>query len=179
VHDETGSIEPGKRADITFLDLSDLRLQLVSAHVNQLTMLSNLIAQATNQMVSDVMINGEFFLRKRQVMTYAEEDLKKEYRELLERFAAHLGFQRSEPEIAPIPEDPQPAAPILPLTPLRPIVSEPAYGDSSNEPFDEGFRIVGTNGAPDAPPRKPDPEEKQKDPELPKTVRRVFGDEDI
>lgn len=180
VHDETGSIEPGKRADITFLDLSDLRLQLISPRVNQLTMLSNLIAQATSQMVTDVMINGEFFLRKRQVMTYAEEDLKKEYRELLERFASLAGARPAGPELAQTPEMTQVAAPILPLTPSRPVASEQVSGDRSSESFDEGFRIVGTNnGAPDAPPRKPGPEDKPKDRELSKEVRRVFGDEDI
>ncbi|HLA69216.1 MAG TPA: amidohydrolase family protein [Bacteroidota bacterium] len=178
VQDETGSIESGKKADIAFLDVSDLRLQLALLRGNQSTILSNLIAQATTQMVSDVMINGEFFLRKRQVMTYAEEDLKKEYREILERFALRSGMPLSEPGIRSIPEESKQATPILPLTTTRPAV-HPETGDLMNEPFDEGFRIVGTNGAPDAPPRKPDPEEKEKDRELPKTARRVFGDDDI
>ena len=171
VQDETGSIEPGKKADITFLDVSDLRLQFPLLRGNQSTVLSNLLAQATSQMVSDVMINGEFFLRKRQVMTYAEEDLKKEYREILEKFAVRTGVHLAPP-VLPVPVEPHQETPILPLLPTQPAV--PQSADLMNEPLDEGFRIVGAN---DAPPEKPEPEEKDRG--LPSTVRRVFGDDDI
>ena len=178
LQDETGSLEPGKRADITFLDVSDLRLQLSFLRGNRSTMLSNMIAQATTQMVSDVMINGEFFLRKRQVMTYAEEDLKKEHREILERFAALTGVPQNETGIRTTPEESQQVTPILPLTPAHAAVPQLSE-DMINEPFDEGFRIVGANEPPPSPSQRPEQEEKESESELPKTVRRIFGDDDI
>lgn len=180
MQDETGSLEPGKRADITFLDVSDLRLQLAFLHGHRSTMLSNLIAQATAQMVSDVMINGEFFLRKRQVMTYAEEDLKNEYRDILERFSSLTGIPLlNEKGIRPVSEEIQHATPILPLTTTLPAVQQQDSEDVMNEPFEEGFRIVGANEPTPPPVQRPEHEEKESDRELPKTVRRVFGDDDI
>ncbi len=176
MQDEIGSLEPGKRADITFLDVSDLRLQLPFLHTHRSTMLSNLIAQGTAQMISDVMINGEFFLRKRQVMTYAEEDLKKEYREILENLAGKTKVTPvREPEVQPTPEEPQQSTPILHLTSTQQQDSD----EADNEPFEEGFRIVGADDPPAPPPESPDVEEKENDRELPKSVRRVFGDDDI
>jgi hypothetical protein len=143
-------------------------------------MLSNLIAQATAQMVSDVMINGEFFLRKRQVMTYAEEDLKIEYREILERFSSRTGVPpMSEPGIRPASDEIQEATPILPLPTTLPAVQQQDSEDVMSEPFEEGFRIVGANEPTVPPAQNPEHEEKESDRELPKTVRRVFGDEDI
>lgn len=176
LQNESGSIEAGKRADITFLDVSDLRLQLAFKQGTPAAILTNLLAEATAQMVSDVMINGEFFLRKRQVMTYAEEDLKREYREILECLARHV--QAEEPATQPLDSVPKPA-PIIPLTPHRPAPPvEQIPGDDIGESFDEGFRIVGSNAAPETPPPKHEPEENEDDRELPKTVRRVFGEDD-
>ncbi len=185
VQDETGSIEAGKKADLTFLDVSDLRLQLPFHRGSQGPMLTNLLSQATAHMVSDVMINGEFFLRARQVMTYAEEDLRREYKDVVERLLARTGTTHHEAQA--LPEEPAAGAAIFPLTRERPldVNPKPRSEDWVNEPSEEGFRIVsGVPSHQDSPEserkqeQEQEQEQEQSNRELPKTVRRVFGEDD-
>jgi hypothetical protein len=173
VQQDVGSVEGGKKADLTFLDMSDLRAALPAESGNITGLLERIILDAGARHVSDVMINGEFFLRKGQVMTYAEEDLKREYREAISRITERTGVKQEEtaPEIAMHTD-----TPILPLH--NPIPPPPVtVGDKH---FEEGFRIVGTTGSLQQSPRKKPERPKPTEPEdLPKPVRRVFGDEDF
>jgi len=166
VQDEIGSVEPGKKADLTFVDLSDLRLQL-PFHVDLNAGLRNLIQQCSSANVSDVMINGEFFVRRGQVMTYAEEDLKREHDQVIERIMSKLGAS-----IKPHEEEQQGSAPIIPLN------QSSVQDDESEDSFDEGFRVVGKTGSitESTPRRRNEGEERKSD--LPKNGRRVFGDDD-
>jgi hypothetical protein len=172
VQQDVGSVEGGKKADLTFLDVSDLRTALPTENGNITGLLERIILEAGARHVSDVMINGEFFLRKGQVMTYAEEDLKREYRDAISRITERTGVKQEEaaPETAARTE-----TPILPL--YNPIPTPPAGGEGH---FEEGFRIVGTTGSLQHSPRKEPERPKPTEPEdSPKPVRRVFGDEDF
>jgi 5-methylthioadenosine/S-adenosylhomocysteine deaminase len=178
MHHEVGSVEGGKKADLTFLDISDIRLAIPLKRGTINTVLRRILQEASSARVSDVMINGEFFIRKGQVMTYAEEDLKREYRASVERVAQKT---ESAPGESTAREFPQTETPIIPLPVERPAEHLKSSNENS-ESFEEGFRIIGKTGS--LPQRSPEPEkqreeEKNGDNELPKTVRKIFGDDDI
>ncbi|MEX2115720.1 MAG: amidohydrolase family protein [Bacteroidota bacterium] len=173
VQQDIGSVEGGKKADLTFLDVSDLRSALPLALGNITALLERVIQDAGARHVSDVMINGEFFLRKGQVMTYAEEDLKREYRDAVKRISEKTEIRQEEPAPETIAHSETPIIPLHNPQPQSPV-------SSGDEPFEEGFRIVGTTGSLQQRPRKEverakPPEEKDPPPE----VRRVFGEDDF
>ena len=189
VEQEVGSIEPGKKADFAFIDISDLRIHQVILENNPALMLRTLLDQVSARNVSDVMINGEFFVRKGQIMTYAEEDLKREYREMFDRLMKPVEPPAQDPA-APPSEN---AAPILHLVsgsagePREEPAEEPDFdaGDGEDEPFEEGFRIIGKTGSiseRSAPPPRPTPPpkpERREDSGEPKPSGRVFGEDDF
>ena len=185
VDHEVGSIEPGKKADFAFVDISDLRIHQVILQNNPAFMLRSLLDQVSARNVSDVMINGEFFVRKGQIMTYAEEDLKREYREMWEGLMKPVEAPAQEPAAT----SSETAAPILHLVsaPDDEPVEEPdnEAGDAGNEPFEEGFRIIGKTGSiseRSVPPPRPRPApgpEPREDSGEPKPSGRVFGEDDF
>lgn len=178
MHHHVGSVESGKKADLAFLDISDLRLSLPLAHGSANTVLRRILQEASSARVSDVMINGEFFIRKGQVMTYAEEDLKREYREVVEAIVKKMGPQ---PEESPAHAEVRVETPIIPLHGQRPMEPLAPLG-SENESFEEGFRIIGKTGS--LPPsgddsREVDRQDQTGNEDIPKTVRKIFGDDDF
>lgn len=174
VHQDVGSLEPGKKADLTFLDISDLRIALpVQTEAGTNALLQRIVDDASSRDVSDVMINGEFFLRKGQVMTYAEEDLKREFRDIVAAIAGKTGAGREAQATS------EPAVPETPIIPLHAVQPDQIAAGSQDE---EGFRIVGTTGSlqqggirrePEKPPTPPERTEP------PKPAKRVFGDDDF
>lgn len=173
VQQDVGSVEGGKKADLTFVDVSDLRSALPPRHENIAALLERILQDAGAHSVSDVMINGEFFLRKGQVMTYAEEDLKRDYRDSIKKI-----FEKTEVRQEGIgPESTlQDETPIIPLHSSLPQQAV-AGGDES---FEEGFRIVGTTGSLQQKPRKEiETAKPSDDTEPPSSVRRVFGEDDL
>lgn len=62
-HDEIGSLEPGKKADIVLVDLGEEKF------VPRLNLLANLVYQASAENVDTVIINGEMVMRERVVLT--------------------------------------------------------------------------------------------------------------
>ena len=75
---EIGTIEIGKKADLVFLDLSEFRMNSILADDDAERILDVVLQEATSLHVSDVMINGEFYVREGHVLTYSEEDLAEE-----------------------------------------------------------------------------------------------------
>ncbi len=171
VQQDVGSVEGGKKADLTFLDVSDLRSVLPHEYGNFTALLERIILDAGARHVSDVMINGEFFLRKGQVMTYAEEDLKREYREAVGRISEKTGIRQEEPAADAVARA---DTPIIPLHNPQPTAT------SGVEPFEEGFRIVGTTGSlPQHPIKEADRPKPAEEKDPPNPARRVFGDDDF
>ena len=82
---EIGTIEIGKKADIVFLDLSEFRMNFILADDNAERILDVVLQEAASQQVSEVMINGEFYVREGHILTYSEEDLAREGREIFNK----------------------------------------------------------------------------------------------
>jgi 5-methylthioadenosine/S-adenosylhomocysteine deaminase len=158
---ERGSLEVGKRADLAFVDVSDFRLSYMDNPLVLEDMLLSLLLDAGSSSVTDVMVGGEFFLRGGHIMTYAEEDLRREGAELMRSLA------RAAAE--PI------AGGAAPVYPLSPVPSNEAESESSHDNIDKGFRVVRRR---DEPSPTPDPKPvPKKDP--PRPTRRVFGEDDL
>ncbi len=71
---DLGSIEPGKRADLTILDLRTPRLMLTNTE----NAVSNIIYSADSSCVSDVVINGKIAKRDRKLVNYDPEKFRDE-----------------------------------------------------------------------------------------------------
>lgn len=65
--DEIGSLEPGKKADITLVDLSESKFTPIQ------NLPSNLVYQATGENVSTVIINGNVVMEDRELTTIDED----------------------------------------------------------------------------------------------------------
>jgi len=164
IHDSVGSLETNKKADLTFIDCSSPRFAGL-AHREPASALASTISEATYRDVSDVMINGEFFVREHHVMTYSEEDLAKESAELMNKIHHYVVEQKvpGAPGISKREESP------------KPFDGGEMQGDV------EGFRIVPKTFGKLSPDQKiiPLPVETHKKTELPNKAKRVFGDDDL
>ena len=166
---DIGSLEVGKKADITFVDGNDVRLQTFLESDNASSFLRFLLSTLSSHHVSDVMINGEFFVRENQIMTYSEEDLIKEGREMVSLFQKLSSSARAAS--APVGEK----APTLAFIPPAP------QEIGSLQSTDEGFRIVRKDEEAGSVKDKVLPLHPLKPPtvELPKSVKKSFGEEDL
>ncbi|MGB2869074.1 MAG: amidohydrolase family protein [Bacteroidota bacterium] len=166
---DVGSLEVGKKADITFVDAKDVRLQTFLESESPASVLRVLLSALSSHHVSDVMINGEFFVRENQVMTYSEEDLIKEGREMVSL------LMKLNPPVNPISLPTGERAHTLPFVPV------PSSESGPFQSADEGFRIVRKENSPSSLKDKLLPLHPLKPPtvELPKSVKKTFGEEDL
>jgi 5-methylthioadenosine/S-adenosylhomocysteine deaminase len=177
VEQETGSIETGKKADLVIVDVGDIRVQHLSRALPLRGSLSTLLQELTPYHVCDVMINGEFFVRRGEIMTYAEEDLRRETNDLIQRVTARVGeiVGHAAPDSAR-----RRSAPILPLVPKprHDEEIEPAEQPAEVPEESEGFNATEEREDESSTRAKPD-DQPPKSVELPKTVKRVFGEDDL
>jgi len=168
VDSDRGSLEAGKRADLAFIDASDFRLSYVDDSGAVDNTLMNLLLDAGSSAITDVMIGGEFYLRGGHIMTYAEEDLRREAAEVLQSLYRVAGEPIAEKAAAQ-----NPPARVFPLPPAAATVRERR---ASFEDGDEGFRVI-RRGIP--PPPAPSPAEPEtKPPPRAEPPRRVFGEDE-
>ena len=85
----TGSLEPGKFADMTAIDLSQIETQPVYHPLSQL------VYAATRSQVTDVWVAGRHVLKQRQLTTLDEEGLRARAREWGRRIAASDRYQNT------------------------------------------------------------------------------------
>ncbi len=82
----TGSIEPGKKADLVLLDLNKTNQSLLD---NEENLYSDIVYSAGKENVKDVMIEGEWVVRNGRSLIYDENKLvekgREELKKLLER----------------------------------------------------------------------------------------------
>jgi 5-methylthioadenosine/S-adenosylhomocysteine deaminase len=71
-----GSIQPGKKADLAIVDLNKLHFY---PRLNAQTILSHLVYSGSGNDVSDVMINGQWKMRGREVQQGNLGDLMREF----------------------------------------------------------------------------------------------------
>ena len=162
---EIGTIESGKKADLVFLNLSDFRLNSIFADDNAERLLDNVLQEAASQQISDVMINGEFYVREGHILTYSEEDLAKEGQVILKKL---LSFHEHKAAVLTTP------APILPFSELQKKENKSSADDM---PVDEGFRIIRKERIVPSPQVKDNVSHPTKK-DLPKNVKKIFGDDE-
>lgn len=134
---DIGSIEVGKKADLTFYSLGDLRLPPIPEDANAETLSSLLVNHMTNRDVSDVMINGEFYVARGEVMTMAEEEILEGYRAASSQLfdsTAKAGPPASASGVkSPLPG---PAPKVLPFS------RDGRLSLHKGEGFESGFRVA-------------------------------------
>jgi 5-methylthioadenosine/S-adenosylhomocysteine deaminase len=167
---DTGSIERGKRADLTFLEYERVGISTLSSSPTAEELADLLITQLSGRDVTDVMITGEFYLRDGQTMTMSGEDIVAGMTLLHRKYFPRL---QRKPGGA--------KAKILPL------VLDPHPIEGGGKLFEEGRpatveeeRADSVNMEPPAPPPTAPPETRTgPQPELSKDVRREFGDDEF
>ncbi|SES14663.1 amidohydrolase family protein [Salipaludibacillus aurantiacus] len=95
---ETGSLEEGKKADLVFIDLESPAMSpVISKPVRNIV--PNLVYSANGSEVADVMVDGKFIMKDRQILTLNERAKIKEANEaaegLSERAASQFTAQHS------------------------------------------------------------------------------------
>ena len=162
---EIGTIETGKKADLVFLNLSEFRMNAVLSHENAERILEVVLQEAASQQVSEVMIDGEFYVREGHILTYSEEDLTKDGQAMLKKL---LSFHEQKTLHQP------PSASILQFSVQQKSESQSSPDDIS---VDEGFKVV-RKGQTVSSPQKKDPGSHGTPQELPKNVKKIFGDDE-
>ena len=132
---ETGSIEVGKKADLTFYALQDLRVPSVPEDSNSEALSLLLLDHLTNRDISDVMINGEFYIAQGEVMTMSEEELVEAYQKTASKFS-NAGGKTPSPALPQESRMPSPGS-----TPrILPFTSGGRASEHRAEGFELGFR---------------------------------------
>jgi 5-methylthioadenosine/S-adenosylhomocysteine deaminase len=160
---DIGSIETGKSADLVILSMADLRTPVVSQAASAGELAGLLVDHLTSKDISHVIIGGEVCVGNGALTTMAEEDVTGGFRRLHERWFSRAGR----------PEDRLPHS-------LRKEKILPFVGGGEAAKEAEGSYMEGFAARPDPPPPVIEPPRRPARPELPTTVRRVFGeDEDL
>lgn len=163
---EIGTIEIGKKADIVFLDLSEFRMNTVLADENIERMLDVMLQEATSHQVSEVIINGEFYVREGHLLTYSEDDLIHEGQAVLGKILQVSGQKKTF-----VPT----SASVLQLSTPRKDENETSANELS---YKERFQIVRKETAPTDYERKVDASMNITS-KLPNNVRKIFGDDEV
>lgn len=98
VDDLAGSLEVGKKADIAFVDIAGARFAGIQGREIK-SFLSPILLESTSRDVTDVVINGEFFVRQGQLLTYSKEDLVREGEQVMDaltQFVSGSGKEDAE-----------------------------------------------------------------------------------
>jgi 5-methylthioadenosine/S-adenosylhomocysteine deaminase len=163
---DIGTIETGKKADIVFIDLSEFRMNSILTDNNAEQILEVVLHEASSQQVSDVMINGEFYIREGHVLTYSEEDLTREGQSIFKKLLSFCEQKETEPPFPPA---------ILPFPAQQKNERKSSIGDAT---FEEGFIIVKKERTISASQVKErvlqEPANKPTG-----TIKKIFGDDEI
>jgi 5-methylthioadenosine/S-adenosylhomocysteine deaminase len=178
---ELGSIEAGKRADLVFLSLRDLRLPPLTGTPSPREIAEYVVTAANAQQISEVMINGEFAYGGGQLTTITEDDVLAGFRATLGKWYAATPPMEEPPATPPAEGEGVHQAKILPFVAREPLEAPDEEG------FEEGFTVIGPRpgvpripqtGPPREQPSVPNADGEERQPELPKDVRREFGDDE-
>jgi 5-methylthioadenosine/S-adenosylhomocysteine deaminase len=86
----TGSLEPGKRADLIVVDLTGVQ-NVPAFHRDPNGVYAQIVYAAKSTDVVDVMCNGRWLMRDRRLLTVDEDELKREAQDQARRIDAFLG----------------------------------------------------------------------------------------
>jgi 5-methylthioadenosine/S-adenosylhomocysteine deaminase len=163
---EIGTLEAGKKADIVFLDLSEFRVNTVFGEEDDEKLLGVVLQEATSRHVSEVMINGEFYVRAGHLLAYSEDDLVHEGQAVLRKLVHKSG--RKKPFVST-------SAPVLQLSTQHNVENERLEKEFSGE---KGFTIIRKEPISDSYERRVEAPIDRKN-KLPDNVRKIFGDDDV
>ncbi|MBX2992978.1 MAG: amidohydrolase family protein [Bacteroidetes bacterium] len=167
---ETGSIEPGKRADAVLFNAEDIRLPLTTATSSAESVASIVVNHLSTGDIHTVMMNG----------TFAERSTSNR-----EHFAAFSATARKffSEKVLSRPQTHEHTTELA--RNVLPFSSEARSQQEENEGFEEGFpasarttRVVGMAEPANPLVNRPKPQREPIRPELPKDTRRVFGEDD-
>ncbi len=169
---EMGSIEVGKRADLSFFNYLDIRLPVMDDNASGDDWARLLIEHLSTSDITDVLINGEMKYQDRKFVSLDEKAIASGLKILHENF---IPAPTSDLHISATKKI-QPN--VLPFVSER--IQEQAEG------FEQGFPASSktatileiTDRAIEANDPEPKPLREPVKPELPKNTRRVFGDEE-
>jgi 5-methylthioadenosine/S-adenosylhomocysteine deaminase len=172
---ETGSIEPGKRADCVLLQLDDIRVPAVSSPLSAESLAALLIRSPQPPAVSDVLVHGVVAVHNGQLVREDERALRADLHRLRQRW----GIDTTPPGSSSGAEEAQTSLPgrsrifqLVPREPEGPTEISPA------SPRAPGAQPQERTANLSAPKRRVSPKRPPIHPELPKDVRRVFGEDD-
>jgi len=172
---ETGSIEPGKRADLVLLKLDDIRIPPVSSPPSAENLAALLFRSAQPPAVSEVLVHGEFEVHNGVLVRQDEHALLADLHRLRQRWgidaagsAPSSGSEESQAALLA-------RSNVLQLLPREPDVPQNASAAPSQSlPVQPQERTANLS----TPKRRISPKRPAIHPELPKDVRRVFGEDD-
>jgi 5-methylthioadenosine/S-adenosylhomocysteine deaminase len=172
---ETGSIEPGKRADLVLMKLDDIRVPAVPSPVSAESLAALLMRSPQPPAVSDVLVEGVFEVHNGGLVRQDEQALLSDLHRLRERW----GIRAAAPVSASGSDEPRASvlarSKVLQLVPREPDLPHEAVPapsqTSSGQPQERTANLS-------APKRRVSPKRPAIHPELPKDVRRVFGEDD-
>lgn len=177
---DTGSIEAGKKADLAFFSLDDLRLPVITEYADAEVLAALLVNHLTSRDISDVMIDGEFYVGRGQVMTMAEEEILEGFR------GAHAKFFNDEARKTALPgsvsrDSSRQAPKILSFAPTS-RTSQPEEGFESGFEADERspsvLEMKSTNINLQPPTRPPSRQTGPEQQEPPKKSWLTFGEDE-
>jgi 5-methylthioadenosine/S-adenosylhomocysteine deaminase len=180
VDGELGSIEAGKRADVTFFDLANTSLPVVSNSSSEENWSRLLVEHLSASDISEVMIGGMFKMRNGEFVEHNESDLLEDFRLLHKKFFP-ASFSNRTSSVPPSVSD---NAYVLPFfNDSRMPTEQPSGFEAGFAPSDKSSTILDMNDRPTSTNpllNRPKVNRPPIKPELPKNTRRVFGeDEDI
>lgn len=174
---ETGSIEEGKNADLVFFDISSARIPAMHRSGGMEPYARLVVDHLSSGDIVDVMVKGVLRVQNRALTGVDEAGLMNEFNATFGKFFPHSGasaVQDTKPEIK---------ANVLPFVPERVNQQEQqedfAAGfpaDHSTTPIHDIKRNEEAEGHPF--PQRKKPSREPLKPELPKNIRKVFGEDD-
>jgi 5-methylthioadenosine/S-adenosylhomocysteine deaminase len=133
---ETGSIEVGKKADLTFFSLDDMRLPVIGNDPGTEELAALLIHSLTTRDVADVMVDGEFYISNGTVMTLAEEEIVSRFRSTVRKLTGGEAVASQEPPSSDLDVTlPRVSPKILAFT------QGARTGQSGEEGYESGFGV--------------------------------------
>ena len=171
--DDIGSLEPGKRADLVLFSLRDIRLPFLRSHPSTDDLARLLVAECTTRDISDVMIDGNFCMANGRVTILDEHGAAAAFRRVHEKW--HVDRGSRSPHHA---ESFSGRSSSLPGPGIRTFSD--SFHDVNAGDVEEGFSIVGKISSTDQPsgPLPLSSTVPVVKPELPKDVKKVFGEDD-
>lgn len=169
--EDIGSLEPGKRADLVLFSLRDIRFPFLRSHPSTDDLARLLVTECTAKDITDVMIDGSFHMANGRVTVLDEHGAAAAFRRVHEKWHVDRGArllhhaENSSGRSSSVPG-------------IRTFSDSFYDGDSGDA--EEGFSILGRSSSTEQPSGPPPLSSAVPvvEPELPKDVKKVFGEDD-